>query len=353
MNFYKIFSHQLVSIRNAPNDLRIIEFYYPQINFFGQKYNRYLLRKYIRKFHGYLVKNDIIVDLVHAQSIVNAGIMAQYFFEETQIAFVFTEHNQFSYRSISNVDKAVINSIFLQPFAKLVVSHDKIRQLVSNKLYADYTVVGNTVDNEVFHWKERDESDTFNITTIGNFSIIKDHVTIFKALQIVDEKVQTLNSKKIRFLWVGYSGWGANNDNEVQQLIKEYPLNNIDVILIPKISREEVRDYLVNSDLFVLSSISEGMPVSVMEALACGVPVCVTRCGGVDELVDYSNGEIFQIRDFQSIAEFILKFDKQDLKFNRKEISANFIEKWGADQFRKKMKSIYQQMITVYGKTKI
>lgn len=51
-------------------------------------------------------------------------------------------------------------------------------------------------------------------------------------------------------------------------------------------SQDAVREYLHNSDIFVLPSFSEGLPVALMEALAAGVPVVTTSVAGISELVE-------------------------------------------------------------------
>lgn len=51
-------------------------------------------------------------------------------------------------------------------------------------------------------------------------------------------------------------------------------------------SQEAVCQYLHNSDIFVLPSFSEGLPVALMEALAAGVPVITTAIAGISELVE-------------------------------------------------------------------
>lgn len=75
-------------------------------------------------------------------------------------------------------------------------------------------------------------------------------------------------------------------------------------------SSQMVREHLWNSDIFVLASItavnnaSEGQPVSLIEAQACGLPVIATRVGGVSEaLRDNESGFLIPERDTAALAD--------------------------------------------------
>jgi len=57
------------------------------------------------------------------------------------------------------------------------------------------------------------------------------------------------------------------------------------VTIEPGLTRNELRDRLQTLDVFVLPSHQEGLCIAALEAMACGVPVVSTRCGGPEEFV--------------------------------------------------------------------
>ncbi len=72
--------------------------------------------------------------------------------------------------------------------------------------------------------------------------------------------------------------------------------------------REDVAGLLAECDVFVLASLWEGNPLSVMEAMAAGLPVVVTAAGGVPELVESeTHGMVVAPGDVPALAEAMLR----------------------------------------------
>jgi glycosyltransferase involved in cell wall biosynthesis len=223
-----------------------------------------------------------------------------------------------------------------------VVSFDKIRQFAANGLFTNFEVIGNSINKDLFNSDLTiRNNELFTIITIGAFDPLKDQKTILKALKIVDNSI----THPIIFKWIGFNSWGSEASIEVENLVNKFNYKNIILELTPSLNRVAIANELKNSDLFLFSSISEGMPVSVLEALACGLPVCTTRCGGVDEIINNSNGTIVQIKDFTAIADFVIKIMNNELIFHKKNISENIIKNYGNEAFANKMKKIYLSAI--------
>lgn len=75
------------------------------------------------------------------------------------------------------------------------------------------------------------------------------------------------------------------------------------VQLLGRRSPEDVRAELQKADAFLLSSLSEGISNAALEAMACGLPVVTTACGGMAEAVsDGVEGFVVPIRDSDAMA---------------------------------------------------
>jgi glycosyltransferase involved in cell wall biosynthesis len=73
--------------------------------------------------------------------------------------------------------------------------------------------------------------------------------------------------------------------------------------------RRDVGNWLAAADVFALSSISEGMPMSMLEAMAAGLPAIVTEVGALPELVAMSGaGVIVPVRRADRLASAIVDF---------------------------------------------
>jgi glycosyltransferase involved in cell wall biosynthesis len=73
-------------------------------------------------------------------------------------------------------------------------------------------------------------------------------------------------------------------------------------------ARSDVADLLPELDVFVLSSIREGLPLALLEAMACGVPVVATAIGNVPRVVrDGENGDLVAPADSRALAAAICR----------------------------------------------
>jgi L-malate glycosyltransferase len=83
--------------------------------------------------------------------------------------------------------------------------------------------------------------------------------------------------------------------------------------------------YMATADVFALPSLSEGLPVVTLEAMACGVPIVASKVGGVPEVVihDY-NGLLVEPGDSKELANSIIRIlSSQEL---RKRLSKGALE---------------------------
>lgn len=85
------------------------------------------------------------------------------------------------------------------------------------------------------------------------------------------------------------------------------------VHFIGRVSPEEISRFLGDSDLYIITSITEGRPNTVLEACAACLPVVASEIPGIIEIVRHGfNGLLFPVGDYQKLAENISKMTEDD-----------------------------------------
>lgn len=114
---------------------------------------------------------------------------------------------------------------------------------------------------------------------------------------------------------VEWTHLGSGQDQErVDTVVRQFP-THVRAVLPGAVPHERLSEYYAGKpvDLFINISETEGMPVSIMEALSAGVPVLATDVGGSSEIVSDENGRILPADlDAAQLAQAITWFQQLD-----------------------------------------
>ena len=202
------------------------------------------------------------------------------------------------------------------------------------------TVIHNGVDgrrfspNPAVRARVRQEmgfsEEDFVVGCIGNLLPVKDHMTVLQAMAHMNE-----NCKTWRLV---IAGEGPERPN-LQAFLNAHPEWK-DRVSLAGVS-DRVPELLNALDVYVLSSLSEGISNSLLEAMSSGVPVIATAIGGNPEVVvDGESGLLFPVGDCGKLAEhlnslqlhpgFRLRLAQQAVRRVRAEFSLdNMVEQYG------------------------
>ncbi len=142
----------------------------------------------------------------------------------------------------------------------------------------------------------KDEDNNIILLHVGSFSPQKNHKVLIEAFALVVKECS-----KLRLWLVGDGELRSDIENLVAQKGLQSYISFLGI-------RADVAELLSQCDIFVLPSDWEGVPLTILEAMAAGKPVIATAVGGVPELVkDGETGILIPPQDTQALAQAILK----------------------------------------------
>lgn len=114
---------------------------------------------------------------------------------------------------------------------------------------------------------------------------------------------------------------------DLTELIDKYHMAD-NVKLVGRKNRDEIREYLFNSDVFVLATRSETFGVVFIEAMSCGLPVIATICGGPEEFVIPEVGRLIPTESHSDLLSALL-----ELSETYQDYDPEFINKYCRENF--------------------
>lgn len=227
---------------------------------------------------------------------------------------LFTEHGRF-YPDLPNWKHAVFNRFLMRKVDRITAVSDSVgRAIVENEgIPADRVeVIRNGVDEARFRDSQLSNAeknalraslgltDERVILFTARLDPIKDHRTAILAMKRLLSLPEIGNSARKPTLLLAGGGpeWEA-----LREFVTENQLQlGKHVRFLGE--RADVSELLQIADAFLLTSKSEGIPLTILEAFAAGVPVTATNVGGIPEIIDSDeNGLLAPSGDFVGISE--------------------------------------------------
>lgn len=165
---------------------------------------------------------------------------------------------------------------------------------------------------------------------------------IFDLVEALHEHIEMFRDKLV--LHIG----GNGQVKALEGMITQYELNEM-VIYEGFVSGTKKMDLLLNSDVFILPSYTEGLPVSILEAMSYSKPVLSTPVGGIPEVLEQNvNGILFNPGDKEGMAKAIMLMMNDGKKRTAMGVEAyERIKSYFPGKVQLKLTGIYEELVNL------
>ena len=224
------------------------------------------LRKYIKKHNINLIQ-------AHSSSYFLAGLMK---LSVPGIKLVWHDH----YGKDLKERKSGTLKVFSKYFDGIISVNPDLKNWAKKNLYGKKIRYFKNFIADIATDIQRDVSlkreNSLKIICVANFRPQKDHYTLLKAFRILSENNEGISLHLI----------GKDESDLYSQGIKKFIQdNNLEKNVFVYGAQPDVGAFLDQADMGVLSSVSEGLPVSLLEYGRAGLPVVCTRVGECPEVI--------------------------------------------------------------------
>lgn len=310
------------------------------VNFFSKskEYNKnHWIQNALQLFEIYIEKHGR-PHIIHVHSMLYAGYVAQLIQEKYGIPYVITEHSSAFARNL--IAKDILNS--LNPVIDQAKECIAVSQTFANYLEREFplshwTYIPNIVNDVFFEpiqaVEKTDSNQKIRIISICHLNKNKNIELLIKAFAQVLKQGLTKNIELV------IGGDGEERQN-LEALVETLALQQ-HVKFLGAVTRDQVRQEISQSSMFVVSSKYETFGVVVVEALALGKPVVATKCGGPESIIQPHVGLLVENDSVTDLATGILQ-----VSTHLSDYDADVLKKYCFDNFSEK--SVVNKLTQIY-----
>ena len=277
-------------------------------------------------------------DLVHVQSL-NSGIPA--LISKKMLKIPYTVRGEGSDVYLPDLYTKLISKTVIKNADTAIALTEDMKRVMQDTYNRHIAVVPNAI-NMVDYRNDPSLKDRANhgkgILFVGRLTSVKGVQYLIRAMKQVQDKIPDA-----RLIIVG--------DGEEREMLETLSIDlgiQKYVQFIGKVPHEKVKTFMHQADVFVLPSLSEGFPLVILEAMACGLPIIASCVKGIPEIITHgTNGYLVEVKDTNDIANKILFLFSDDAI--RKKISDNnrhLVIKYAWENVIVELEKIYELSIS-------
>lgn len=274
-----------------------------------------------------------------------AGFLGRMAGRKIKKHIVYTVHGFDSVR-IKNRKFLFIEKIMQKECGAIIpVSFYDEKNLIKEKITSNIVCIPNGIDKNELNIVTNDEikQKIINSKNKGNFNVISiARISKQKKFEMFLKVAEKLEKENITFFWIG-TPTDPEEEIKYNNLIKNNKIPS-NVYLLGEV--QNAGAYIQFANLFVLFSNYEGLPITIIEALASGKPVIASYVGGISELID--NGENgFLINSTEEAVDRILFVSQNNslLQEMGKSSYKKFVNNYTVEKMYKSYMEIYNKLL--------
>ena len=303
--------------------------------FLGEKIKEKIKQTLWRKVENLILQNEESFDIIYPHYLKNTYKAVTYLQNSEDTPIVAIEHwSEINKSTLAPYVQKMGEEVYPKVNKLLTVSK-AAQKAIKEHFHMDSLVVYNMVGEKFRFTPRKYNNETVHFIATGSLIYRKGFDLLIEALA----KLQLPKDK-----WeLNIIGSGKEHDN-LQKQIAKHDLNRY-IHFVGQQTAEQIMIWMNNSDAFVLPSRMETFGVVYIEAMACGLPVIATPCGGPEEYVNAKNGLLVPIDDVDALAAAIQHMYEHHQDYDRIAIADDCKARFSSEVIAKKLTTIFEEVI--------